>query len=307
MTRSIRRRSGLFAALAFTASASAIVAFATPAFAADDVAVCVKASELAQSFRADGKYRLSREQLIVCSREACPGVVRKDCAQWLGEVEGSMPTIVISAKDATGDLAAVKVTVDGTLLTEKLDGKPVLMDPGEHIFKFEVPNAPPKEDRVVIRAGEKNRNIEVTFDAAPAIGGGAVTPPAPNASEPPATSSSSGVPAAAYVFGGIGVASFAVGAVLGITGKSDVNNLRSTCAPNCTDSQVTSDKTKLALADTLMGVGIVSVGVAAYFFFTRHSSEPTPAAALPASARYIPTFDVKSVPGGGMATLGGSF
>src|SRR5260221_6978808 len=111
----------------FSAFGAVALALLTPrASRADEVATCVKAAEQAQSLRDEGKYRKAGEQLLVCSRDVCPGVVRKDCVQGLTELDGSMPTIVITARGGAGrDVVEVKVTLDGARLTERLDGKPI--------------------------------------------------------------------------------------------------------------------------------------------------------------------------------------
>jgi hypothetical protein len=57
-------------------------------------------------------------------------MVRDDCTQRLDELNRQLPTIVFDGKDAAGgDVIAVSVTVDGRLLTERLDGAPLEVDP----------------------------------------------------------------------------------------------------------------------------------------------------------------------------------
>src|SRR5579863_10550700 len=81
------------------------------AHAADEAGKCAAASNQAQDLRSANKLRAARAQLLTCVRDVCPGMVRNDCAQWIGEVDQAMPTIVVSATDGSGhDLADVKVT-----------------------------------------------------------------------------------------------------------------------------------------------------------------------------------------------------
>ena len=54
------------------AAALGSVAWPGYARAADEVAVCVKASEQAQSLKDEGKLKRAREQLLICSRDALP-------------------------------------------------------------------------------------------------------------------------------------------------------------------------------------------------------------------------------------------
>ncbi len=56
---------------------------------------------------------------------------------------GSCRAIVFEAKDGAGnDLVAVTVTMDGQRVTDKLDGLPLQLDPGEHRFTFESEGLP---------------------------------------------------------------------------------------------------------------------------------------------------------------------
>src|SRR5579859_5937510 len=97
--------------------------------AKEEKKACIAASEKAQQLRADGKLLASREQLLVCARDVCPGVIRKDCAKWLGELEDALPSIVLGAKDGKGrDLEDVRVDIDGVQATSALDGKAIPID-----------------------------------------------------------------------------------------------------------------------------------------------------------------------------------
>ena len=51
------------------------------AHAEDTKRVCIAASTLGQTLRDEGKLVDAREQLLRCSREDCPGVVKAYCAE----------------------------------------------------------------------------------------------------------------------------------------------------------------------------------------------------------------------------------
>ncbi len=278
------------------AALSFLGVLAAPAVAsADDVAACVKASEQGQQLRDDGRYKRAREQFALCSRDVCPGIVRKDCTEWLGALDQSMPSVVISAKDASGrDLTDVKVTVDGQPFLDKLDGKPVALDPGEHILHYEAAGVALADDRVVMHAGEKNRQVMVRIGApAPA--------PTPATPEGPAKSSSGGIPTAAIVVGAIGVVAIGSFAFFGITGKSEISELRNTCAPNCEQSRVDSARSKLIVADISLGVGVVALGVATWMFL---ANSKAPSQVTTTGFNHL---DVRAIPGGGVAEIGARF
>ena len=130
---------------------------------ADEKSTCLEASESAQHAKLEGNLRSARASLLVCSREICPAVVRQDCNIWLSEVTASLPTVVVAARSPAGaDLSDVRVSVDGEPFTEHPDGKSRAVDPGLRVFKFERAGES-QEIRVVVRQGERDRLVEVTF------------------------------------------------------------------------------------------------------------------------------------------------
>ena len=148
--------------------------------ASADVQACLGASEKGQRARSAGKLREAREQFLLCSSDGCPAMVRRDCAQWQGEVIATLPSVVLGAKDRVGrDLFDVTVSVDGETLVRKLDGKSLPIDPGPHTFKFETAGAPPVVERALVKEGEKTRVITVTFAIGAATGDTPATAAAP--------------------------------------------------------------------------------------------------------------------------------
>ncbi|WP_049949601.1 hypothetical protein [Sorangium cellulosum] len=147
---------------------------------------CAAAYERAQGLRRDGKLLAAREALITCSQPTCPAAAVADCGPWLAEVEKSLPTVVIAARDAHGrERLDVRVLVDGRPLAAALDGKALPVDPGPHTFRYEPASGPTVEERVLIREGEKNRAITVTLGASSA--GAPASPPPPAAPTPAST------------------------------------------------------------------------------------------------------------------------
>ena len=100
-----------------------------------------------------------------------------------------MPTVVLAARLPNGaDEVDVRVLVDGKPLAQRLDGRAVELEPGDHLLSFQpgVAGAAPVEMRVVVREGEKGRLIvgnlqPVATNTAPAATGTA----APIAAPPP--------------------------------------------------------------------------------------------------------------------------
>ncbi len=314
MTESTRRgyswrggRPALIAAAAVITSVLAEgVAFAGP----DDREQCAASAEQAQQLRDEGKYRRAREQMLICARDVCPGPIKSDCGKWLTELDRDAPTVVFGARDGKGaDVLDVKVSMDGSLIQERLDGKPVLVDSGEHVFKFESKDGAVKEERVLVRAAEKARPIIATFP------GAAVPDKDPN-KEPGGAGpvigdgreGGEGSIVPPLVVGGIGVVALGSFAIFGIGGKNDVDDLQK-CKPSCDEKDVDSARTKLIIADISLGVGVVALGVAAYMFITRPTVDTNKVQTNVAAKKKDTSirFDARPLAGGGYAGIGGTF
>jgi hypothetical protein len=259
------------------ALAFALVSLTAGSAHADELSTCVKASEVGQTLRDEGKYLRARENFAVCSRDVCPGIVRRDCTGWLLDVEKSLPSVVISATDGGHDITDVKVTIDGVAVAGKLEGKPISLDPGAHALHYEHGGQPALDDQIVVRAGEKNRLVKVSFGTlAPPLA--PTTPPLP-ANKPTTVPAGKPPSPLAYVLGGVGVVGLVGWAYFGVSGDADVHNLRSTCGQlhDCSDASVSSARTKLVLADVGMGVGLAGVVAGGIVFFATRRSGPSSA------------------------------
>lgn len=223
------------------AALTAAIAFgAAPSLAAPTRDACVSASEDAQTFKLKGQLSAAREKLLVCSNDACPKVIRQDCSGWLDEVDRSMPTIVFSVHDASGsDLTDVRVSIDGTLLFEHLEGKAIPVDVGPHTIRFEVAGVPPKEERVVAREGEKRRIVTVTVGQAPSPRAVDSTPATPVAAGPTPDQRAprSGPSPATWVIGGLGLASLAMAGIVGAYALNQRSSLYDRCGSTGTCAQ----------------------------------------------------------------------
>jgi len=219
---------------------------------ADDKQQCLRTAEQGQQLRDDGKYARAREAFGSCSRSVCPAMVQSDCVKWLRDLEAQSPSVVIMAKDDSGnDLTAVRVTVDGTPLTTTLDGRPLLVDPGAHKFHFEAQGFPPVDDQVVIYAGEKSRAISAQFHKpapppnltpAPPSGETPAPAPAPEPAPPPPPESASAWRTIGWAAIGVGAASIVGAAVSFAVRQSALNDAQSLCSsPNFTNCPVGND------------------------------------------------------------------
>jgi hypothetical protein len=275
-------------------------AVAPPAFAGKKE--CANAYVEAQKLKKDGAFRKARQALIACSKDECMAAVKKDCVAWLDEVNASIPSVVIAAKGPDGkETFDVKVSVDGEVLGEKLGVKAIELDPGTHQFKFEFEGEDPIEQEVIVRQGERNKEVSVSFakeapaGATPSSTTEPETSPAP---EPDKATKKS--PVLAYVLGGVGVVALGGTAFFWLGSESKKKDLENSgCSPNCAQSDVDSIKQKRLFGDIALGVGAICIGTAAYLLLSPAKSKPPPSD----SAR----LDVRISPSGAYAGVLGQF
>lgn len=228
-------------------------------------AQCEPAYEGAQLLRQRGKLLAARDQAAICARDACPEVARRDCARWTEELAREIPTVVVVARDESDrDASLARVLVDGVPRSEPGSGRAFELDPGAHAFRVERSGAPPVEQSFTVYQGERDRLLRILVPRmAPAWQ--PLAPIAPVTAErasPPERHSA--LPA--YVVGGLSAAVLATSAYLGLTGRQQLSDLRSSCAPACTDDQVSPVRTRLVLSDVALGVGLVGAAITVTLF-----------------------------------------
>jgi hypothetical protein len=189
---------------------------------------CIDANASAQRLRLAGKLGAAHQALLTCADSACPGIVRDDCSRRLDELDRAQPTIILDVKDPVGnDLTDVRVTVDGTPLTDRLDGGARRVDPGVHVFTFEVDGQPVATRKFVIQESEKGRRETIV-----------VTPAAVAPSPDHHEGGMQGRRLLGLGVAGVGVAGVVVGSIFG--GLADVawHDQKSACGSpaSCTNA-----------------------------------------------------------------------
>jgi hypothetical protein len=124
---------------------------------------CVDAHSRGQDARDQGKITLARKLFLTCAQSGCPAAVQGDCARFADDLSNLQPTVNFVARDASGnDLPNTTVYLDGMLVATQIDGRPVDVDPGNHVVKFS--NSGKDEVvTVVIGSGEKGRVVQARF------------------------------------------------------------------------------------------------------------------------------------------------
>ncbi len=241
---------------------------ARPALASDPPSIsdCLMAAEASLKLRAEHKLRLTRTQLAVCSSPSCPAEVRQECMHRIDEVNAASPSIVLAVKDRAGhDLSAVRVSVDGQLATEHIDGSAMPIDPGPHEFTFEAPGAPTLTDTVILHEGEKERRETVTLAIGPA------PEPVPSAGAPGTPDGATAKPAASgktqrvagIVVGAVGIAGLVgLGGIFGVLASSKWSTAQRECPSHSgCSAQAMSDRSSAVTGATVSTVGFIAGGV----------------------------------------------
>jgi hypothetical protein len=231
---------------------------------ADIKEACASAYEQGQLLRRENKLMLARAQLAIC-QQACPAELTGDCKRWSDEIDAISPSVILEAQDKNGRrLDDVRVALDGKPFAARLDGAPIMVDPGTHTFRFETAGAAAREQTVDLRAEEKSRRVSVAFPDVV----GPEPAPAPRPAQPspprsaPAPDATSGMSVAAYALAATGVIGLGAGAVLGIKGHVERSDLESNCAPHCKQKDVDAIQREWTAGAVTAAAGVVLVGIA---------------------------------------------
>jgi hypothetical protein len=192
----------------------------------------------------------------------------EDCVRWTRQVDDALPSVVMAARDAGGrDLPDVHVSVDGKPPVD-LGARAIRVDPGSHRFVFQRSGSADVEASVILREGEKNRQVVATFGAPPSTQGAAS-----NANGP-----SRPVPVSAWLAGGVAAVAIVGFATFGTLGVMD--RATNHCDSGCSGDQKSAVDTKFVIADISLGVSVVALAVAAWLYLSRPSVEATPTSLL---------------------------
>jgi len=236
-----------------------VTAVVQPAFATDK-AQCASAAEVGQRLFKSHKLVAAREQLLICSSKDCPDVISQDCTQWLGEVVRSVASVVFKPVDDGGKpLDGVKVTENGTVIGDPVGTAPIEMDPGVHAFRFEKPEYDYVEQQVKLDEGRRNQEISIVLHLHSA---GSPPPPKPEHGG----SSGTGLLVGAVTATSLAVIGAGVFIGAGLAGTSDQNALKTSCAPNCSQAQVSPVSTKFTVANVGLITGAIALVAAGVFW-----------------------------------------
>lgn len=253
---SARKLSSALAAATLFASATAAADESTVApesAASVPKAECVAQLDRAQSLHTARKLREARASYLACSAAACPELLREDCSRSLVELDGTIPTVVFSARADGHDVTDARVLLDGEAVSAALDGHAVALDPGTHVVRFERAGGGVSEMRLVAREGEKNRGVSATFMTS-----------APATEKAARERAELGrFPVLPVILAGTGLLALGGSFYVRLNADSDADRLRGSCAPSCDQSSRDALSDKLVVANVALGVGIGAIALAA--------------------------------------------
>lgn len=240
--------------------------------AAISKAECAQAFEQSQVLRNSFKYLAASAQALRCASLECGPALSEECNRIYGELQAATPSIVLAARtEGGGELREVSVRIDGGARHVPLDGTPLLLDPGNHEFRFSAPGFDSLAQQVVILAGERFRPI---IGVLKKTAHGATRESLPNTTSPQRRRT----PLLGYALGGVGVLGFAGFVGFRVAGAAQYDDLAHSCKPVCTRDAVDSVRQKYALSYVALGLGAAASATAVTLYLTA-PSEPTRASA----------------------------
>jgi hypothetical protein len=266
--------------------------------------------------------REAKKFLDACARASCGSTLRKQCKREGARLKRVIPSFVPAATDGAGaSLVDVSVTVDGELLTSRLEGRAFYVNPGSHEITFKTAAGATATEKVVFARGEHRRPVSVTLgpasDAAKAKASSALpdvfeTPPVAQAPAPrqavawedprPAKEPGGGSSVGPYLLGGLGLVGLGGYALVNYWARRDNIDLGE-CSPRCPVETVHHIRQLYLVADASAAVGIAAlVGSATWFILRPGSSSKEVAVRRPGYK-----LDVRPTSSGGVALVSGAF
>src|SRR6266700_4057586 len=248
----------------------------------------------------------AKETLGRCARAVCGSFLQQECTTLYTQMENDVPSVVpvvLDAAETPG--AAFEVRVDGELLTSKLDGIAIPVNPGWHEFTFSTEGSTFATQKILLAQGQRNRAISVSQRPANAKVAGApkiiptnkapdrknvavqetdsdsepakVEPPFKRKLQAPESQSEtiksdSGASWGAYVLGGVGLVGAGGAALFTYWGRQDNNALRSSCAPDCNPASVHHIRMVYLAADVSGATGVAALVASTWLFLRSRSS-----------------------------------
>jgi hypothetical protein len=125
---------------------------------------CGLAYRAAIQLEQSAHLRQAKDQLLACSKASCGAVIKQRCTSHYAQLEADIPSVVPLVSDENGEPRTdVQVSIDNEVLTSKIDGRSLPVDPGVHEFSFTADGSVLATQKIMIVQGQRNRPISVSL------------------------------------------------------------------------------------------------------------------------------------------------
>lgn len=228
---------------------------------------CVYYHLEAQRERRAKKLIEAKTAMRECAMSECPTMVQQDCLQWIQSIDDQTPSVVFSIEADGKPVTGAKITIDGRDV-DASTANAIPLNPGPHTYVVSNPPYEPQSGSLNVLEGQRYRVLNVRFEQARP----AAAPEAP-APAPVKMETLRPVPVGTWVLLGVGVVGAGAFAGMGLMGKSQEDELKDVCSPNCTDHDTKSMRSLYLGADIAAGVGAAALISAGILYLTRPSYE----------------------------------
>jgi hypothetical protein len=243
---------------------------------------CIESHRQSQQAQNEGKLVHARELARTCTSLACPGLLVSDCARWLSDLDQRIPSVVFEVRLDGNPNRESTVLADGKVVEEWTRGESFRLDPGEHQFRFELPNHEPIVQNLMLAEGMRYRIVSADFKTPVEPAAPTTLAPVVNTSTYPQAPRERPTPFVVYPLLGVGVIGVAGFATFGLLGKSKQSDLEKSCSPDCSNDDLSPMKQKYLIGDIALGVGAASLITAGIIYLARPEKE------APATVGVIP-------------------
>jgi len=134
------------------------------AVAANDSRVCSAEYKHAQSLEKAEHLRAAQEEYLECANSSCSSALQRICGIRHTQLNSEIPSFVPVVTDGTGkNYVLVEVKADNELLTSRLDGSALNLDPGKHTITFSTDDGVIATKSLIMIQGQRNRIVEVSY------------------------------------------------------------------------------------------------------------------------------------------------
>ena len=125
---------------------------------------CTDAFDKAKEAAQDDHLRAANEWFALCSEATCARSMRKRCALVHTKIAAMLPSVVPEVTDDSGaSTSETEVRMDGEILTSRLDGTAIVIDPGAHTFTFARDGEVFATRNLAIEKGQRRQIVSATY------------------------------------------------------------------------------------------------------------------------------------------------